>query len=114
MKYWFKAIFTTECWVINHKPNKVWDTFINECIDEGAEFKRNEGSSYGEVYGLKVWLGNYPYAYGLLEEGRMILGLRRRTVLRLHEYLNGGKMSAREKVEEKIRLAKTSHTLKNL
>ena len=49
-------------WLQNFPTNLVWDEFVSKAIDEDRV--KAISQHYAAIGGMRVWIENYPYAYG--------------------------------------------------
>ena len=78
IKYLFKPKF----WRMEYPYSRQWDDKLNEMLDKENNV-RVINEFRADVGGIKVWIGNYPYAYGNPE----LVDIRpsRATIERLHK-----------------------------
>lgn len=77
-----RIIKTPDCWLRNHRTCKILSALINQSLDGG--FKPKQISHYYmELNNMKIWCGNYTYAYANVNN-RMP---DRTTVFRLYDAL---------------------------
>ena len=69
-------------WFQNQKTSKLTDTIINDLIDNNAPISdvRECVVKLGDRY---VWIANYPYSYGNINDGKFASELLPRKVTRL-------------------------------
>lgn len=77
----FKYLLRPRFWFRNYSFNADWDRRLNEILDS-PEFE-NMDNYWAEINGVKIWIANYPYAYGQL--GGTEVMPSRETVERLHK-----------------------------
>lgn len=79
-----KYLFMPHYWIMNQKLNKQWDEKLNKLLDE---FDVEELTGFTCVVGgVKVWISNYPYSFGmpyLTVHREYSFRPRRRTIERL-------------------------------
>lgn len=59
-------IFRPRFWISNYPVDMQWDRELNQMMDEGRDFVREQHVTVFEG-NIVVWTSNYPYAYGSLE-----------------------------------------------
>jgi len=64
MKNFLKILFNPAIWFLNYPVSKKWDKLLNEVLDSPNLHIKQEGPYTVSINGLKVWVSNYPYAYG--------------------------------------------------
>jgi hypothetical protein len=84
-------IFNPKWWILNYSFDKSWDKELNELLDK--QFKLKNGDSehlvppfrYTAILGnRKIWIANFPFAYGLTYESGIMPGRPSRyTIYRL-------------------------------
>lgn len=86
IKTLLRILFTPDCWIRNEATDKKVDKLINKLLNE-HEIEYN-GSCVGSIAGIKIWLANYPYAFGSLYDYEKIYGLpSRKTCFKLYDMI---------------------------
>ena len=68
---WHRVI-TPTTWIQNYPTSREWDTALNLMLDNNFPVKRTSG--YVITLGsTKIWVGNYPYAFGYPYSGPKVL-----------------------------------------
>lgn len=94
--------FHPECWMDNHPVDDAWDAKLNQMLDNPKFEAERVGARFTvKLNGHRIWISNFPYAYGSLytDEGKLDVLPRRRTRYRLRQlYSQWRYSSAMEKV----------------
>lgn len=83
-KYQLRALFSPGCWFRNERTNKVFDEWLWNALNEDQPVVIS--GYHCVIKGRKIWIENYPYASGRLDEiGKPPFYCSRATTLRLHD-----------------------------
>jgi hypothetical protein len=88
-----KYIFNPIWWSMNNRYSKRWDIELNRLIDQdnGVIYYISDNITFFDIqFGdIKVWVNNYPYAYGTPIAKGIPSNIRpsRETIERLKEYV---------------------------
>ncbi len=88
-KDWLTVTLNPMYWISNGRISRALDRKLNALMDSGVE--PTNVSSYTSYLGqYRVWISNYPYAYGSIEniEGMGNVYPYRRTRVRLRRYID--------------------------
>lgn len=81
------ALFRPRFWGMQEAYSDRWDRVINRIIDEDQVDR--VGCYTAHVGSKEVWIGNYPYSYGVpYRISRAGVRPSRRTIRRLREYID--------------------------
>jgi len=89
-------------WFMNYKYGANWDKKVNDLLDTN-EFKVNDPQGRTALIGdCSIWLGNYPYAYGLNWDPRISVRPSRYTIWRIRQRYKWDILSKEDKRNLKL------------
>jgi hypothetical protein len=87
MKNLIRVLLTPSCWFRNYPTCPYVDDLVNSLLDHNQIQAVDRHSAV--IGGRTIWISNFPYASGTIDEGSKCTGMpSRRTVFRLHDCIS--------------------------
>lgn len=104
LKYIFRVLTTPSCWAMISPYNEEWDGLLKGGLEKGAVKVVDKYEAH--VGECRVWIGNYPYAFGEPYKNRGTASFRpaRETIFMLYDTLKNHEKSEVGRIIEESKI----------